>query len=158
MKKKKKKSAKLRRSMKIGQCRAYASTPWLCAQRGWIGVEGGDEAARGGGPHYKFNLTNGSENLETMEYMKCGRVYHDARHRVGSTGNIVRADPYSPANVPEYEGQLDPGIREGTGEYRGKGERKGKTHAGKTRSRETRTVPVAFQPAHVCGPSISRAL
>lgn len=27
-------------------------------------------------PHYKFNLTNGSENLETMEYMKCGRVYH----------------------------------------------------------------------------------
>ena len=27
-------------------------------------------------PHYKFNLTNGSENLETMEDMKCGRVYH----------------------------------------------------------------------------------
>ena len=26
--------------------------------------------------HYKFNLTNGSENLETMECMKCGRVYH----------------------------------------------------------------------------------
>lgn len=32
-------------------------------------------------PHYKFNLTNGSENLETMEYMKCGRVYHAARRR-----------------------------------------------------------------------------
>lgn len=41
----------------------------------------GTENGGGGGegrvfPHYKFNLTNGSENLETMEYMKCGRVYH----------------------------------------------------------------------------------
>lgn len=33
-------------------------------------------------PHYKFNLTNGSENLETMDYMKCGYIYHTARHRV----------------------------------------------------------------------------
>lgn len=60
---------------------------------------GGGRAWRrggGGGPHYKFNLTNGSENLETMEYMKCGRVYHDGRHGVVRTGNIVRADPYSP--------------------------------------------------------------
>lgn len=35
-----------------------------------------------GGPHYKFNLTNGSENLETMEYMKCGCIYHMARRGV----------------------------------------------------------------------------
>lgn len=42
------------------------------------GVMRGDSGGGGGGvfPHYKFNLTNGSENLETMEYMKCGRVYH----------------------------------------------------------------------------------
>lgn len=43
-----------------------------------------DSHARGhgsemGAPHYKFNLTNGSENLETMEYMKCGCIYHMAR-------------------------------------------------------------------------------
>lgn len=47
------------------------------------GRRGGGEGGRDGGdggPHYKFNLTNGSENLETMEYMKCGRVYHDGRH------------------------------------------------------------------------------
>jgi hypothetical protein len=51
-------------------------------------VRGG---GRGGGrPHYKFNLTNGSENLETMEYMRCGRVYH-AR----PDGNIVKADSAS---------------------------------------------------------------
>lgn len=36
-------------------------------------------------PHYKFNLTNGSENLETMEYMKCGRVYHGGRRGVVPT-------------------------------------------------------------------------
>lgn len=54
-------------------------------------------------PHYKFNLTNGSENLETMEYMKCGRVYHTAvETRGGSDGNIVRADPYSPGSATRH--------------------------------------------------------
>lgn len=55
-----------------------------CARRkvATAGCEGGGvlRGVSGGGggvfPHYKFNLTNGSENLETMEYMKCGRVYH----------------------------------------------------------------------------------
>lgn len=55
-----------------------------CARRkvATAGCEGGGvmrgDSGGGGGvfPHYKFNLTNGSENLETMEYMKCGRVYH----------------------------------------------------------------------------------
>lgn len=43
---------------------------------GGQGEDGREASARSVLPHYKFNLTNGSENLETMEYMKCGRVYH----------------------------------------------------------------------------------
>jgi len=59
--------------------RPYASTLMRAAKggdeaRGWRETKGGEEG--GVFPHYKFNLTNGSENLETMEYMKCGRVYH----------------------------------------------------------------------------------
>lgn len=62
--------------------------------------DGGEECVF---PHYKFNLTNGSENLETMEYMKCGRVYHAAvETRGGSDGNIVRADPYSPGSATRH--------------------------------------------------------
>lgn len=95
--------------------RPYASTLVRAAKGGDDGVRGWRHDARdrkrgGGGrvgegrggeggvfPHYKFNLTNGSENLETMEYMKCGRVYHvGGETRGGSDGNIVRADPYSP--------------------------------------------------------------
>lgn len=117
---------------------------------------GGDEAARGGGPHYKFNLTNGSENLETMEYMKCGRVYHDARHGVGSTGNIVRADPYSPANVPEYEGRLDPGEGQGNIEGRVKGKAKHRLLARQEVARHARFLSRSNR--HVCASSISRAL
>lgn len=66
--------------------RPYASTLVRAAKGGDDGVRGWQCDARGRGyggggkggvfPHYKFNLTNGSENLETMEYMKCGRVYH----------------------------------------------------------------------------------
>lgn len=67
--------------MKIGRSGICVDSLVVRAER-LDGRRGGDEAARGGGPHYKFNLTNGSENLETMEYMKCGRVYHDARHGV----------------------------------------------------------------------------
>lgn len=64
----------------------YASA-LMCAQKSWwerVGERGGRRGG-GDGPHYKFNLTNGSENLETMEYMKCGRVYHDGRHGVVPT-------------------------------------------------------------------------
>lgn len=142
--------------MKIGRSGICVDSLVVRAERlDWR--RGGDEAARGGGPHYKFNLTNGSENLETMEYMKCGRVYHDARHGVGSTGNIVRADPYSPANVPEYEDRLDP--PGGGGKYRRKG-RKGKAkHTLLARQEVARHARfLSRSNRHVCGPSISRAL
>lgn len=67
---------------------------------GGQGEDGREENAQSVFPHYKFNLTNGSENLETMEYMKCGRVYHAAvETRGGPDGNIVRADPYSPGSA-----------------------------------------------------------
>lgn len=46
-----------------------------------VRLDGGGKVS----PHYKFNLTNGSENLETMEYMKCGRVYHASRRGVVPT-------------------------------------------------------------------------
>lgn len=71
---------KLRRSIEnwpVGHMRRLSG----CARRE-AGRRGVTKRQGGGGPHYKFNLTNGSENLETMEYMKCGRVYHDARHGV----------------------------------------------------------------------------
>lgn len=57
-------------------------------ERGKEGGERVSEVARGCGgvfSHYKFNLTNGSENLETMEYMKCGHVYHASRRGVVPT-------------------------------------------------------------------------
>lgn len=95
------------------------------------GRRGGGEW-RGGGPHYKFNLTNGSENLETMEYMKCGRVYHDARH-----GVVPAAILSGPIHI----------LRESAGgwelaRYRGRGnieegaKEKAKHVAGMARSRE----------------------
>jgi len=52
-------------------------------------------------PHYKFNLTNGSENLETMEYMKCGRVYHGRRDGdVGMAPTAILSRPIHILRLP----------------------------------------------------------
>lgn len=60
---------------------------------GGQGEDGREESAQSVFPHYKFNLTNGSENLETMEYMKCGRVYHAARWRRGVVPTAILSGP-----------------------------------------------------------------
>lgn len=118
-----------------------------CARRkaGWASRRWRSDRVRGGGPHYKFNLTNGSENLETMEYMKCGRVYHVARH-----GVVPAAILSGPIHIlRERAGGWGPARSRGRGNIGGRVERKAKHAVGKTRSRETRMVPVAFQPARV---------
>lgn len=111
------------------------------------GGEGGRGEGEGGGssgPHYKFNLTNGSENLETMEYMKCGRVYHDGRH-----GVVPAAILSGPIHILR-ERARGWGARGWTMGYRRKSDRKGKTHCWHDKkSRDTRTVPVARSNHHV---------
>lgn len=119
------------------------------------GRRGGGEGGRGGGregdggPHYKFNLTNGSENLETMEYMKCGRVYHDGRH-----GVVPAAILSGPIHILRERARgWGARGRVSTMEYRRKSDRKGKTHCWHDKkSRDTRTVPVARSNHHVDNP------
>lgn len=95
-------------------------------------------------PHYKFNLTNGSENLETMEYMKCGRVYHaggDAGwfRRQYCQGRSIFSE--SATGASGVEGG-ESGSRLGWGRT---GERQNMLLARQEAAREgRRTVPVAF--------------
>lgn len=126
---------------------------WLCAQKSWMGVEGGGEGGRGGGgdggPHYKFNLTNGSENLETMEYMKCGRVYHDGRH-----GVVPAAILSGPIHIlrERARGWGARGYRRWNIEGRAIG--KAKHTVGTTRSRETHARFLSRVQTTTCTPSI----
>lgn len=98
-------------------------------------------------PHYKFNLTNGSENLETMEYMKCGRVYHAG----GDAGVVPTAILSGPIHIlRKRDGERTVGGRGGESGSRlgwGRtGERQNILLARQEAARGgRRTVPVAFE-------------
>lgn len=142
---------------------------WLWCARRKVATRSASDGARGRGegrekgrtwkrvrrgrggvfPHYKFNLTNGSENLETMEYMKCGHVYHASRRGVVPTAILS-----GPIHIlGEREDERTGGRRGGESgsrpKCRGPPERRTAKHASNaTRSRRRagsrRTVPVAF--------------
>lgn len=98
-------------------------------------------------PHYKFNLTNGSENLETMEYMKCGRVYHasgDAGwfRRQYCQGRSIFSESATARGPSGVEGAKVVPARDGAEA----GERQNMLLARQEAARGgRRTVPVAFE-------------
>lgn len=115
--------------------------------RGWRRDALGQGTAMGGGgeggvfPHYKFNLTNGSENLETMEYMKCGRVYHAG----GDAGWFRRQYCQGRSIFSESATARGPSGVEGAKVVPGMGERQNMLLARQEAARGSRrTVPVAF--------------
>lgn len=126
-----------------------------CARRkvATAGCEGGGVMRGDGGgvfPHYKFNLTNGSENLETMEYMKCGRVYHAdgdvgwfrRQYCQGRSIFSESATARGPSGLERGEGRGRKWFPPGCG-------RTAKHASGTTRSRARggrRTVAVVFGP------------
>lgn len=137
---------RLKRAMEIGRSAICVDSG--CARRK-AGRRGGRGGGGDGGPHYKFNLTNGSENLETMEYMKCGRVYHDGRH-----GVVPAAILSGPIHIlrERARGWGTRGYRRWNIEGRAIG--KAKHTVGTTRSRETHARFLSRVQTTTCTPSI----